>query len=149
MLIAILLAAAQFDCPAEGSVPWLSRTSEAASPAAIIPNSLVHRVRSDMRDEAKLRLAEVTFVELKPDEVGRFMGDRIAMPTQNEPSGIKPYLVRAVLANPGAIFQVGWSGTRLIVDTGGMGCFRYVEEPLVVWLDRTPSVVLSFAYSDM
>lgn len=84
------------------------------------------------------RLAAEPAVEISDAEVPRFLGPSV----RPERPGLRPYLVRAVLPNPGGgLFRVSWSGDDLHVYSIGLGCPRYIRRAVVVYLDRRPAQV--------
>lgn len=101
-----------------------------------IDASLLQTVSNDIPAAIAL-LATEGAVQLTAEQVRRFTGE----PARLLGSETTPYLIRAVYPTAHPSISVGWHRNDLYVFAGGLGCARYVQHPIIVYLDRTPASV--------
>lgn len=158
---ALMFAAAlvaQTGCTASSKDPWLTPGGYAVKADNNVPLWLVYRVRDEARDDAVRRLVSRSAAPLSRRDVVRFAGTRLLAETRRPDGtpfvadwfkGRRPYLVRSVFPVSDPRIAVEWFGTRLVVRANGMGCVPFRGEPLLVWLDRAPSDVVTWATADL
>ena len=154
---------------AEAAKNWLNPGIPGSSNAPIrIQRARIFVVPDATRSEAIVLLKEESIVPLNNDQVKYFMGenpssgDEIVEKTIADAEAeskliggipstesityartlygkLKPYLVRAVAANPaGTIFTSVFCGVDLCVSNGSLGNYNYVRKPIIIFLERKP-----------
>lgn len=134
-------AEAQTQCRASMKNEWL-RKPAAWQDGAEVNGSLVQPVsRSVSTAEAMLEKRDA--VALSPSSVVKFLGRANVPPSTGR--RLRPYLVRAVFPTPAPTLKVRWSGNDLHVFAGGLGCFAFTKQPIVLFLDREPTSIYVMA----
>jgi len=101
-----------------------------------IDPSFVQTVSNDIPAATAL-LATEGAVGLTTEQVRWFAGE----PARPLGSETAPYIIRAVYPTAHPSISVGWHRDDLYVFAGGLGCARYVQHPIIVYLDRPPASV--------
>ena len=153
MLIAALMAVAQYRCDAPTDASWT--TKYIGDRTIIVPNSLIFSVRPDRRGSAMKMLSDTSWVLLDEARARKMAGfPATAENYGNPPASFppfgrdpndriarKPYLVRAVFPGKAPSISIGWIKDTLIVSTETLGCQPFLNEPLIVWLHKAPAAV--------
>lgn len=157
-LATMSLSFAQEACTAPTSNPWLTPIGHQEKIQQAVPLWILYAVQADYYTEAVARLRAHRAIRLGRAEAERMAGSPImAFPhpklPQYSPARLKrkrhPYLVRAVYPVAALRVEVGWAGSRLLVLASGMGCAPFIEKPLIVWLEREPGEVVTWAEADL
>lgn len=137
-----------------------------------VERARIYVVPDSMREEAIVQLQMQPAVLLDDNELTHYLdsqtlsGDEIlekaiadpSVETRREPGDLaasfdvaylktlrgrlRPYLVRAVVANKGNYtFRVAWYGNALGISSGSLGVISYYRKPLIVFLEAMPENV--------
>lgn len=132
---------AQTQCRASMKNEWL-RKPAAWQDGAEVDGSLVRPVKRNI-STAVAMLEKRDSVDLTQSNVVKFLGGADVPPSTD--GHLRPYLVRAVFPTPAPTLKVSWSGNDLHVFAGGLGCFVFTKQPIVLFLDREPTSIYVMA----